>query len=59
MTTRADDLNRALDDSIHREKDACLRAQRLSFAVVALGAGVAGYAAGVFTAYKLLDRRGK
>ncbi|MBK8259816.1 MAG: hypothetical protein IPK80_19715 [Nannocystis sp.] len=59
MTTRADDLNRALDESINREKDACLRAQRLSYAVVALGASVAGYAAGMYTAYRLMERRGK
>ncbi|MBK8262804.1 MAG: hypothetical protein IPK80_15900 [Nannocystis sp.] len=57
MQTREDEINRALEDSITRERDACIRAQRLTFAVVALGAGVTGYAAGVYMTYKFMERR--
>lgn len=55
--THADDKESVLADAIAREAHACLRAQRLTLALLTLGAGVAGYAAGALTTYKLMRRR--
>jgi hypothetical protein len=57
MSTRAEDMDRALTDSITREQEACLRVQRLTLAFLTLSAGVVGYAAGSYTTYRLLKRR--
>ena len=57
MATRAEETEEALRQSIEREKTACIRAQKVSFALWVLGAGVAGFIGGGFATYKLMKKR--
>lgn len=57
MATRAEETEEALRQAIEREKSACMRAQKVSFALWILGAGVVGFATGGFATYKLMRKR--
>ena len=57
MTTRADETEDALRQALEREKSACLRAQRVSFALWTLGAGVTGFMTGGYVVYKIMKKK--
>ncbi|MEZ4453083.1 MAG: hypothetical protein R3B09_26720 [Nannocystaceae bacterium] len=57
MATRADETEEALRQAIEREKNACIRAQRVSFVLWTLGAGVAGFISGGYAVYTIMRKR--
>lgn len=57
MTTRADKDEHAFQQAIERERVACLKVQRLSFALWTFAAGVTGFATGGYCVYRIMKKR--
>lgn len=57
MATRAEETEEALRQAIDREQTACIRAQKVSFALWTLGAGVAGFISGGYCVYRIMKKR--